>query len=243
MNVSNPANQSTNSPGTQATKDQDDDHIPIPDRLVFAVHPKLTEIPMWKGRIVALWAISSVIVFVIVMTAYTYTLVCQVKLAMIDADWTGVSDVDNALVVFEPYKSTFEPPTYICGSYGEVTINVDGKDRPVYQEFCLLGDLTCDDYGNIRCPDRFKGDNHICTQGVPPNCAAFGALASVVYTECTGFYDSFGVALAYLTYVQIAAAVLGYSVYRCCFAKHDDSPNPPVADIKEFVITGLGGGD
>jgi hypothetical protein len=65
---------------------------------------------------------------------------------------------------------------------------------------------------------------------------------SVVYIECVGFFGAFDIALVYLTYVQLAALVIGYCTYRvCCCSKNDENPNSTFTDIKEMLMTSMAG--
>ena len=118
----------------------------------------------------------------------------------------------------------------------------------VYNVPCLLGELTCEDYGNPSCPDVFQkpdGSMYQCGGGgssndTLPNCHDFSdPLVSVVYVECVGFFGAFGIALAYLFYIQLAALLLGYCFYRCCCSKNDDTPNTMFQDMQEFVMTSM----
>ena len=109
---------------------------------------------------------------------------------------------------------------------------------------CLLGELTCEDYGNPSCPDVFQkpdGDSYQCgSNDTLPNCRdSPDPLVSVVYVECVGFFGAFGIALAYLFYIQLASLLLGYCFYRCFCSKNDDTPNSMFQDMQEFVMTSM----
>ena len=220
----------------------------ITDKLVKTVHPKLAEMPnKCKALSIAVFVMVAVFVFVVIMTLYSFIVSCEQKLLMIDADWQPLMESEDGSDIhpFEPYSGTFEAPAHICASYAPLDIYEDENYttlvQTVYIVPCLLGELTCEDYGGPSCPNVFQtdGSHYQCgSNDTLRNCHDYSdPLVSVVYVECVGFFGAFGIALAYLVYIQLAALLLGYCFYRCCCSVNDYPPNTMFQDMQEFVMT------
>lgn len=208
-----------------------------------AINPKLAEIRRpWKAYCIVAFVVVTNLLFLFVMTSYNWVYACTQQVIIMDADWSAVPSALD--IGFEPYD--FDPPNYLCISYtASDWINATGDIiETVYDVPCLLGNLTCENYGDTRCPEVFQtGQSDYLCNGLEPgqelyNCADYeNPFVSVVSMQCLSFFASLGLALPYVFYLQIVLFAIGYCFYRCCCYNDDeDEDTTMLSGIKDVML-------
>jgi hypothetical protein len=210
------------------SEDNEDEEVGFVDKgtefLLGSVYEGLPGLPKRVGCCIFLVVVLTNIFFVTGLTVYNYVF-CATIIGLQDTFWPVQEGG------FDPYAEHYDPsgdaPIFICSTQAENTTST------VYNINCLLGNFTCEQYNDSRCPTEYLSDlGFDCTDEMP-NCKELSATASVVSVECPSFNIAFGAAFGLLTYVQAVTLIICYGIYFFCCKR--DGATEVTGELKDLV--------
>ena len=231
----------------------DDEEMGLIHKGAAMIHPKLKDIPEHPAGGITCCTICCILVFVIMMTLYSYVFKCRQRMVMLDADWPSAEEMSELypeiVTPFLAYEGMYKAQKgeFVCGSY-QASIYEDnntGTTLTVYDRPCVLTGIPCENYGgNNRCPDMFLDWCGQVAEAVAngtnaENCAYYdNPLVSVVSVQCMTFFQSLSMSLVYITYIQLFCVAVGLVIYYGIYLpsrKPDGERNFGLTEMKGMV--------
>jgi len=191
-------------------------------KVIHMVNPKLQKFGLSAGAI-----ISSVVLLFNVL--YVWIFVSAKLMTMLDADWSADSYKQMYMTDHVAICSSEQYDLYLDSDHYE---SINGTYEDLYLDSgwmrCHLPGMSCSDYAFGRgfgasCSEEVQDepegycldDNDYCTDR---DCSC-GGQVSVTYVTCPDFGTVLGVALGYVTIIQLFSSSIIMLIYISCCGK------------------------